>query len=106
MCIIVVGLIVGQGGPGARGGPGGFRPLRFQSSAFLAGRYIAVKTAKQLHQQTLEAPGREADLWRGNTSRSIALSLLLTSSLYRSLSLGFNSRLWLIVRHLVVIGVG
>lgn len=28
-------LIVGQGRPGARGGPGGFRPLRFQSSAFL-----------------------------------------------------------------------
>ena len=50
-------LIMGQGRPQAHGGPGGLRPLRFQSRAFLAACSIAVKTAKQLQQQTLEAPG-------------------------------------------------
>lgn len=50
-------LIMGQERPQAHGGLGGLTPLRFQSWAFLAGCYIAVKTAKQLQQQTLEALG-------------------------------------------------
>lgn len=53
-------LILGQGRPRAHGGLGSLRPLGFQSRAFLPGCYIAVKTAKQLQQQTLEALGRDS----------------------------------------------
>lgn len=52
-------LIIGHERPRARGGRGGLGPLRFQRRAFLAGCYIAVKTAELLQQQTLQAQGGE-----------------------------------------------
>lgn len=50
-------LIIGHERPRARGGLGGLGPLQFQRRTFLAGCYIAVKTAEQLQQQTLQALG-------------------------------------------------
>lgn len=58
VCLLVCEcLIMGQGRPRAHSGPGSLRPLRFQSRAFLHGCSIAVKTAKQLQQQTRKALG-------------------------------------------------
>lgn len=67
-------LIIGHERPRARGGLGGLGPLRFQRRAFLAGCYIAVKTAEQLQQQTLQAPGGEtANLCLINNSSFLSL---------------------------------
>ena len=89
-CLCTLGcLIMGQGRPRAHGGLGSLRPLRFQSRAFLAGCYIAVKTAKQLSQQTLEALG-ERQLTCGLINNRSFLSLSPQDFLSQSCRLNGN----------------
>lgn len=51
-------LIMGHGSPRGPSGSDSPGPLRFQRRAFLADCSVAVKTTKQLQQQTLEAMGQ------------------------------------------------